>query len=87
MNIKKKSLTIKIPVMIGVHKVRGDKLAIRYLQDARPKFVDSLFFFAKKYGQSGFSWSGDEYEIKCELDLSFTVTRLTTDDEKEIKTN
>jgi hypothetical protein len=82
---KKKALYVKIPVLIGVHKVRGDKLAIKFLQDTHPKYADSLFFFAKKYGQTEFNWSGDDYEIKCEKDLCFLVIRLTTDEEKEIK--
>ena len=79
---KKKEKIILKCVSVGVHKVNGDLLAINYMRDTNPKYVESLFFFTKKYGTARFEWTGDIYEIRRNQDLSFTVVKISTDESK-----
>ena len=84
--LRKEEKIIKKFVFLGIHKVNGDFLAIHYLRDANPRYVESLFFFAKRYGDSTFEWAGDMYEIKRNTDLSFTIIKKTTEESKSFKT-
>ena len=80
---KKDKLTQKL-ILIGVHQVNGNGNAIEYLQNSDPKFVEGLFFFAKHYGRSTFEWDGDYYEILRNRNMTFTVNKLTSEDQKEV---
>jgi len=82
---KKKEKIIKENVMIGVHKVNGNKLAIDYLRDTNARYVESLFFFAKKYGVSSFEWAGDMYQIRKNMDLNFTLIKISTEENKSME--
>lgn len=71
-------------ILVGVRQVNGNVLAIEYLQNSDPKYVDGLFFFAKRYGRATFEWDGDGYEIVRNRNLTYTINKLTSEDEKEV---
>ena len=83
---QKKEKIIKNFVFVGVHRVNGNFLAIQYLRDTNPKYVEGLFFMAKKYGVCKFEWASDGYEIKRNPDLSFAVIKISTEETKSILT-
>jgi hypothetical protein len=80
---KKEKITGK-PVLIGVRQVSGNLMAIEYLQSSDPKFVEGLFFFAKRYGRATFEWDGDGYEIIRNRNMTYTINKMTGEDEKEV---
>ncbi|MBI4092363.1 MAG: hypothetical protein HY420_00370 [Candidatus Kerfeldbacteria bacterium] len=63
----------KSTLAINVHQVRGDILAIRYLQNADFHYVEGLFFRAKHTGQVQFSHHGVPYNLIKNRDLTYTV--------------
>jgi len=71
-------------ILVGVRQVNGNVLAIEYLQNSDPKYVDGLFFFAKRYGRATFEWDGDGYEMVRNRNLTYTINKLTKEDEKEV---
>jgi hypothetical protein len=72
-------------ILIGIHQVNGNISAIHFLQNADYKFVEGLFFMAKNYGRAQFEWTGDMYELIKNRNITYTVNRLTTEEEKEVK--
>lgn len=68
--------------LINVHAVNGDLEGIEYLRNADGHLVDGIFFFAKRYGRSEFEYRGRQYEILRNRNLTYTVKRVMTDDEK-----
>lgn len=71
-------------VLVGVRQVNGNVLAIEYLQNSDPKYTEGLFFFAKRYGRATFEWDGDGYEIVRNRNMTYTINKLTSEDEKEV---
>ena len=83
---KKEERTSEQFVLVGVHKVNGDALAIKYLQDTTPRYAEGLFFLAKRSGSTRFEWTGDVYEIKRNSDLSFTLVKTSSAESKSFDT-
>ncbi|MFH0952660.1 MAG: hypothetical protein V1838_05815 [Patescibacteria group bacterium] len=76
---KKQKKQITKPVAVGVHQVTGDYNGIEFLQNADQKYVDSLFWFAKRYGFSEFSYDDVTYTLQRKKDITYEVQ--TKDDE------
>ena len=71
-------------ILLGVRQVNGNITAIEYLQNSDPKYIDGLFFFAKRYGRATFEWEGDNYEIIRNKNMTYTVNKLSSEDKKEV---
>ncbi|MFA5070386.1 MAG: hypothetical protein WC528_03835 [Patescibacteria group bacterium] len=80
----KRDKTTQKLVLVGVRQVNGNIMAIEYLQNSDPKYIDGLFFFAKRYGRATFEWEGDVYEIIRNRNITYTVNKLGSEVEKEI---
>jgi hypothetical protein len=63
------------PQLINVHQVLGDQAAIQYLRNADHEFTEGLFFTAKRYGYTTFMFNGEQYDIRRNHDVSFTVAK------------
>lgn len=64
---------------IAVHQVNGDIAALEYLANTDYHFVESIFFFAKRFGQSDFNYKGTQYELVRNRNLTYTVRRKLDD--------
>lgn len=64
---------------IAVHQVNGNVAALEYLANTDYHFVESLFFFAKRFGKSEFNYKGVGYEIVRNRNLTYTVQRKRDD--------
>lgn len=68
---------------INVHEVNGNVEAITFLQNTDFHFVEGLFFFAKRYGKSEFSYKGKNYELIRNRNITYTV-REKPDEEQAL---
>lgn len=68
--------------LINVHAINGDIEGIDFLRNADSHLVDGIFFFAKRYGRSEFEYHGRPYEVLRNRNLTYTVRRVMTDEER-----
>lgn len=73
------------PVDVGVHKVTGDLDGIEFLRNADQNYVDSLFWFAKRYGFSEYSYDDETYVLRRRKDISYDVQRKESESEEFIR--
>lgn len=69
--------------LINVHRVKGDKDIITFLKNADHEYVEGLFYHAKRYGQTEFTWHGLKYILRRNKDTSFSIV---LSEEQEITT-
>ncbi|MFC1662613.1 hypothetical protein ACFL04_00405 [Patescibacteria group bacterium] len=72
-------------VDVGVHKVTGDLDGIEFLRNADQNYVDSLFWFAKRYGYSEYSYDDITYTLIRKKDITYDVQAKDTDSEEFIR--
>ncbi|MBI3115525.1 MAG: hypothetical protein HYZ09_03490 [Candidatus Kerfeldbacteria bacterium] len=79
-NVREKKFTKRL-LYVNVHPINGDVTAITFLKNADLKFVEGLFFFAKRYGYTTFSYEGSGYVITRNRNLTYTVRELREDED------
>ena len=82
---KKPKEVILEPVHIGVHSVKGSMDGIEFLKNASFKYVESLFWFAKRYKKSEFIYDGVMYVLERKEDVTYEVRRKTAEDVEFVK--
>lgn len=73
------------PVEVGVHLVSGDLDGIEFLRNADQKYVDSLFWFAKRYGFSEYEYEDETFVLHRKKDISYEVQQKDGDSEQFIR--
>jgi hypothetical protein len=76
---------VQKPVDVGVHKVIGDIDGIEFLKNGDANYIESLFWFAKRYGFSEYSYDDETYKLMRRKDISYEVQKKETDTEEFVR--